>query len=178
LELIICSVVMPPFLNLVVSFGINGVTVSYTLDMVISSIILLKSYTLLRVYEHVSMWTDFKAKKTTLPFGLETDFKFAFKSDVRSNNLVVFLLVGLVFVGYLGTIVFNFERYYYEKRLDQAWYNFFKEFQNSLWLELTTILGVGFGDGYPASIPARMTTAFCCMGFLFIMAVIVKILYG
>jgi len=69
----------------------------------------------------------YDAKKTSLPFGLETDFKFAFKSDVRSNNLKVFLLSGLVLVGYFAAIVFNLELYYTEPRLvGTQWEQFFK----------------------------------------------------
>ncbi len=88
---------------------------------------MLKSYTILRVYEHVSKWTDYDAKKATLPFGLQTDFKFAFKSDVRSNNLKIFLLAGLVLVAYFSIMVFNLELYYTEPRLKGTpWEDFFK----------------------------------------------------
>lgn len=178
LELLVCSIIMPPFLNLVVSMNVNGVTVSYTLDMLISSLILLKSYTLLRVYEHVSMWTNFTAKKTTLPFGLETNYRFAFKADVRSNNLLIFLVVAVIFTSYCGTLIFNFERFYYEPRLSQTWFDFFKEYQNSLWLELNTLTGVGDGDGYAVSIPARIVGAFCCFASLFSISLIIKIMYA
>jgi hypothetical protein len=90
---------------------------------------MLKSYTLVRLYEHLSKWTDHEAKKTTLPFGLETDYIFAFKADVRSNNLKVFLLVGLVIVCYFAIIVFNLEQFYTEPRLvNTPWMEFFKQF--------------------------------------------------
>jgi hypothetical protein len=103
------------------------VEVTYFIDMIVSTFSMLKSYTILRLYEHISKWTDYDAKKTSLPFGLETDFKFAFKSDVRSNNLKVFLLSGLVLVGYFAAIVFNLELYYTEPRLvGTQWEQFFK----------------------------------------------------
>lgn len=114
IELVICSIIMPPFLNLVISGPVNGGSFAYTLDMIVSSLILLKAYTLFRVYEHISMWTNFTAKKLTLPYGLDTDYRFAFKSDVRSNNLPAYLLVAIIFVGYAGTLMFSFERFYYE----------------------------------------------------------------
>ena len=147
--------------------------------MIVSTFSMLKSYLLLRLYEHISKWTDYDAKKTSLPFGLKTDFKFAFKSDVRSNNLRVFLLSGIVLVGYFAAIVFNLELYYTEPRLvgtQQA--EFFKQFQNALWLELTTVTGVGFGDGSPASIPSRFVHIFTCMCALLSMSIVIKIVYG
>jgi hypothetical protein len=75
LELFICSMIMPPFLDspkkpLMIILNLNGVEVKYSIDMIISTFCMLKSYTILRVYEHVSKWTNYDAKKTTLPFGL------------------------------------------------------------------------------------------------------------
>jgi hypothetical protein len=169
---------MPPFINIEVPLALNGVTVVYTLDMMLSSLILLKSYLLLRVYEHVSKWTNYEAKKTTLPFGLETNYHFAFKSDVRSNNLLVFLVIGLVFVLYISTLIFNFESNYVEPRLGDKFVKFFNQYQNAVWMELTSILGVGFGDGYPASIPARFIQIFCCLAALLTLSLIIKIVYA
>jgi hypothetical protein len=183
-ELIICSIVMPPFIDtpanpIKLTLRINNVEVKYYLDMFVSTFCMLKSYTILRVYEHVSKWTDYDAKKTTLPFGLQTDFKFAFKSDVRSNNLKVFLITGLVIVCYLAIIVFNLELYYTEPRLvNTPWAEFFKQFQNAVWLELTTVTGVGMGDGYPASIPARFVHIFATSFALLSLSLVIKVVYG
>ena len=47
-----------------------------------------------------------------------------------------------------------------------------------MWLELTTVTGVGFGDGYPASIPARFIHIFSCMCALLSMSIVIKIVYG
>ena len=168
---------MPPYINLVMSGDINGGSVSYTLDMVVSSIIFLKSYTLLRVYEHVSMWTNFVAKKITFPYHLETDYRFAFKSDVRSNNLIAYLTVAIIFICYLATLIFNFERYYYESRLPSELTDFFSQYQNAVWLELLTLCGVSFGDGYPISVPGRIVGTLGCMAGVFSIALIIKITY-
>jgi hypothetical protein len=86
LELIICSLLMPPFINIEVPLQLNGVEVVYTLDMMVSSLILLKSYLLLRVYEHVSKWTNLEAKKTTLPFYISTII-FNFESNYTEPRL-------------------------------------------------------------------------------------------
>jgi hypothetical protein len=45
-------------------------------------------------------------------------------------------------------------------------------------MELTSILGVGFGDGYPASIPARFVQIFCCLAALLTLSLIIKIVYA
>lgn len=134
LELFICSIIMPPFLDspkkpLKIILNLNGVEVKYSIDMIISTFCMLKSYTILRVYEHVSKWTNYDAKKTTLPFGLQTDYRFAFKSDVRSNNLKMFLLACMILIAYFAIIVFNLELYYIEPRLKNTpWEEFFKQF--------------------------------------------------
>ena len=50
LEIIVCSIFLPPSLNLIISMTNNGGNVSYTADMIFSTLILSKSYTLLRMY--------------------------------------------------------------------------------------------------------------------------------
>ena len=43
---------------------------------------------------------------------------------------------------------------------------------------MTTVTGVGVGDGYPASIPARIVHIFSCMTALLSMSLIIKIVYA
>ena len=59
IEMLVCSVFLPPAVDFLVVATINEGEVNYTADMILTQIILLKSYTLLRVYEHISIWTNF-----------------------------------------------------------------------------------------------------------------------
>ena len=77
--------------------------------MLFSSATLFKSYTLLRIYEHTSKWTNAVAKKIANRFGLFMTYKFAIKSDEKSNNYFVLLAIAFVFIFYYGALIINFE---------------------------------------------------------------------
>ena len=47
-----------------------------------------------------------------------------------------------------------------------------------MWLELITIFGIGYGDGYPASVPGRIADTFGCMASVFSVAIIIKIMFA
>ena len=58
LELLVCSIFMPPKINEIYNGQMVAGYFSYSLDMIITTVILLKSYLLIRVYPYLSMWTD------------------------------------------------------------------------------------------------------------------------
>lgn len=181
LELLVCALFIPPFADTLIIGTINEGQIYYTLDMIMCQLIFLKSYTLLRVYEHVSMWTNFEAKRISKRMRVETDFRFAFKSDIRVNNFRGYLLGTMLIVLYLATTLYNFERYWSDESLEEDdgnWHKYFNEFQNNLFLLLTTLIGVGIGDAYPASMPGRIVTALGCIAGMFSLAIIIKAMYA
>ena len=58
-ELLICCIFLPPKVDHTYIVQFDEGKSEYTLDMIFTQIILLKSYTIVRVYEHFSMWTNF-----------------------------------------------------------------------------------------------------------------------
>ena len=109
-ELLICCVFMPPSFNGIINGEMNGGYFSYTIDMLISSVILLKSYTLLRLYEHVSMWTNTPGKIMAKALGHFTTFRFALKADIHFNNIVGYFSMFLIIMTYFAALLYNFER--------------------------------------------------------------------
>jgi hypothetical protein len=127
------------------------------------------------------MWTDFEAKKISNRHRLETDFRFAFKSDIRINNFSGYLIGAMLVILYLATMLYNFERYWSQERLEEDngnWYKYFEEFQNNFFLILTTLIGVGIGDAYPVSIPGRAVSSLACISGMFSLAIIIKAMYS
>lgn len=111
-ELIIASICLPPFVNfMTVADFVHGRDY-YSASLIFTALSLLKSYALFRIYLNGSRWTDAEAQKIAQQYGTEIDIEFAFKCDIRSNNLKVYLLVAIMIVIYLGTWIFFFERYY------------------------------------------------------------------
>jgi len=123
IEIAICSIFMPPFLEFIITFKLNGGTVSYSSDMVITCLVFLKGYTIIRTYEHSSIWTNYSAKKISNLMGIKTDEKFAFKSDVNNYNIWGLLIVSLMVLFYLAAYLFAFEKDYYNPwYLTEKWY--------------------------------------------------------
>jgi hypothetical protein len=57
LEMFICSIFMPPYVDYLFTGNMNGGEYRYYIDMFVTTFSLIKSYTLIRVYEHFSAWT-------------------------------------------------------------------------------------------------------------------------
>ena len=111
LEIFICSLFMPPFLDFIVTFKHNGGIVSYSADMIITCFVFLKGYTVTRCYEHIAIWTNYSSKKIANLLGIRTDARFAFKSDVNNYNFWGLMIVSLFALFYLAAYVFAFEKY-------------------------------------------------------------------
>ena len=110
IEIVICSIFMPPNISFIITFSLNGGTVSYSSDMIFTCLVFLKGYTVIRTYEHLSIWTDYTAKQISNLMGIKTNEKFAFKSDVNNYNLLGLLLVSIMVLFYLAAYLFAFEK--------------------------------------------------------------------
>jgi hypothetical protein len=91
----------------------------------------------------------------------------------------VYLLVAILTVIYLGTWVYFFERYYEELDMEQGgdletYYRYFNNYYNAIWLELTTVSGVGLGAAYPKSAVGRGVASFGCIASFLSLSVVIK----
>lgn len=110
IEIFICCIFIPPGLNGILTFNTNGGTISYSYDMIFTSLILFKGYLVFRVYQHISLWTDYEAKKISNRMGIHTDEIFALKSDIHDYNYVGLLLVVCALLIYIAAFLYGFER--------------------------------------------------------------------
>lgn len=143
-------------MNLIVSGPMDGGHFSYTVDMILATVILLKFYTVGRLYEHLSMWTEPKAKKVSTSKGISTTYKYAFKCDINSYNIRVISFTLLVLSIFFSAAMINYEKTYYNPRLTAAWHDFFSSYINVVYLQVISLSTVGYGtshNAFPASIP-------------------------
>ena len=101
---------MPPYMDYTFSGWMMGGEYTYTLDMIITTFTLFKSYTLVRVYEHYSIWTCKEAKIIASLNGQKTNSKFAFKSDVKNENILVLAASFIIIVFFFAFIIRNLEK--------------------------------------------------------------------
>ena len=59
--------------------------------------------------------------------------------------------------------------------MPERYYQYFDDFGLAYYLEIVTFTTVGYGDGYPASIPGRIINTLLCISGLIWIAVCVRI---
>ncbi|CDW77384.1 UNKNOWN [Stylonychia lemnae] len=179
IEIVICCVFIPPGLNGILTFNTNGGTVSYSVDMIFTSLTLFKGYLVTRVYQHISIWTNYEAKRISNRLGVQTDEIFGLKSDINNYNFMGLLLVATALIIYISAFLFGFERNYYNSELtDIHWYEFMRFYINQVWLQIETFFGVGYGEGYPATIPGRTIIIISCLGSQYLLSILVCIVFS
>eukprot|EP00347_Sterkiella_histriomuscorum_P004817 403358978 len=178
MEIMICCIFIPPGFNGILTFNTNGGTISYSYDMIFTSLILFKGYLAIRIYQHISLWTDYEAKKISNRMGIYTDEIFALKSDIHDFNYIGLLLVVVALLIYIAAFLYGFERNYYNQYLlTPAWYEFFRFYLNVLWLQVETVFRVGYGDGFPGTLPGRTIMVVTCLGGQYLTSILVGILF-
>jgi hypothetical protein len=87
-----------------------GGTYEYSVDMIVTSLMLLKLYTVVRVYEHLSTWLRQKAKIIAQKFQVKVYFLFGFKSDIKFRNVQSVAVAASLVILMFGVVIRNFEK--------------------------------------------------------------------
>ena len=153
---------MPPFVDYTIIGTMNGGNYQYSLDMLISNICLIKSYTIVRVYNHYSPWTNTRAHLISLKRNFIPNISFSFRSDLKNKNVLLLLIIFFSLAIYFGLIMRNFEKSFINPDYPAKSFNF-KWYLNGVWLEIVTVTTVGYGDGFPESLYGRSITLFTCV---------------
>ena len=110
LELVFCSIFMPPYLNYNIRGKMIGFEYNYSADMVISNFNLLKSYHAIRIYFHYSSWSNTQAHLIGMKNKYSPDFGLAMKSNMKGRNLIFLMIVLGIVVLYTGFILRSWEK--------------------------------------------------------------------
>mmetsp|Transcript_23136 Transcript_23136/g.20527 ORF Transcript_23136/g.20527 Transcript_23136/m.20527 type:complete len:350 (+) Transcript_23136:282-1331(+) len=162
LELLLCSICMPP--NVHEEFKgrmLNG-TYVYSYAQVVNIVSIFKtSYLMSRIYFHYCIWRKNENGIAAKSQNLKIDLRFSLKAELKYHPITVVVICALTTVFYIGFAIRNLEIGF---EPDDGESFQFQYVANSLWLTIVTMTTVGYGDMYPQT---HMGRAFAVCSFIF-----------
>ena len=127
----------------------RGGTYTYSLNDFVSIISFAKSYTIIRLYYHYSLFPT----SVNVPL-------FPFKCELRYRPFSTLLLILIITLFYIGIFIKTVEISYVSQ--DGIQFDFDYLF-NALWLVIITMTTVGYGDIYPQTHFGRFFGVISCL---------------
>ncbi|OMJ84588.1 hypothetical protein SteCoe_14262 [Stentor coeruleus] len=167
-ELIICSVFLPPHINLSFSGEMLGNNYLYHIGEIILIFMLLRIYLVLRLYEHFSKWTSSKAKNICRSYSTVSNAYFAIKCDLKERPFITIFTFFTILIITLGIAVMVAERSVAASRnLDMG------QLTNNEWLIFVTMGTIGYGDIFPVTHHGRLFCIVACIGGMILVSALI-----
>ena len=169
LELFVCSIFLPPYISTTFSGQMLNGTYTYSLGQITLTIMLLRTYLIVRLYEHYSKWTNSKAQNICTKYSAIPDFVFALKSDLKVKPFITIGVTMTSLIIVLGIAVMMAEMTFNSGlRMDQL--------TNNEWMIVITMATVGYGDFYPSTHQGRFFCIIACVsGMILVSGMIVAL---
>ena len=157
LELLVCIIFMPPYIDASIEGEMQEGTYMYSLDGILLLLTMCKSYLLFRVYNGLSCISLNQHNKTFYQhFKYQANYLFTLRSDIKYIPFIIITFVFLAIDMYGGLFLLYSERSYIpsegsllytsmRKKIAES----FKSLADPLWLGITSIIAVGYGDLFP-----------------------------
>ena len=164
----------PPYINKTI-VGTRGTTIYvYSMNSLFLTFGLLKIHNIFNVIVYISKY-DYHISKTICKSNkIQPGIRFVIKSEINKRPILLFGSIFLIFCFLICFLIRNFENLAADSvvGLDGVkGINDLNTFMNNLWMVLTTITKIGFGDCYPRTDIGRLLTfliflfGMFCLGF-------------
>ena len=157
LEILLCLIYLPPYINLVFTGEFQNTYWSYSLNSIISLTIMLKVYFLLKLMSKTSRWTTDSASTICRKYHVRTGLVFAIKCDIKKRPfLVLGIMMGFVILVCsftIRTFEFGVKEFTDTKFIGN---NPFQNLNNCVYFIFFTMTTVGYGDFVPKSLLGRI----------------------
>jgi hypothetical protein len=173
-EMLVCIVFYPPFLNFVISGDMLGLLYVYNLNSIISVIVMTKLYVSLRVITYTSRWNSETAIAICNKYRVKSGLQFTVKAEMKKRPSIILTFLLLISLGLLGFTLRTFE-YGIINPTSHALKgnNDLSYLANCFWLIIITMTTVGFGDYFPRSHLGRFVGVIACIVGMLLLSLIV-----
>lgn len=142
---------------------ILGTRVTYSLDMILFALSLLRLYVILKIMRIWNPYTNSRSQKISEFFGNKEIWFFLYRTNLKRYGFITvsFIMVIILFVfGYIFKIFENYQQFEYLSSFGRIW--------NCLWFLLQTMTTIGFGDYVPDTLIGRVIAIFLCFAGIFL----------
>ena len=156
---IIVHLIQPyPYLSCNFSLEILGYDVTYSLDMILFSLSIIRLYVIFKIIKVYNLYTNSRSQKINLFFGNNNIWTFLYRTNLKSNSFITLALIFSILV-LAGSYIFKvFENYQLDENSSD-----FGNFFNCLWFIAQTNVNLGYGDYVPDTLVGRIIAGVVCM---------------
>ena len=149
---------------------ILGKMITYSINMILFLICMLRLYTLIKTINYWNYYSSDKATRLLKFFNNKYISLFVYKVIIIKNSYfaILFLFIGVL---YIFALIFKVLENTDAKDIYE-----FGNFYNCLWYLVSTMTGTGYGDFYPKSLIGRIIGVLCCIIGIFLLSLVVATL--
>lgn len=153
IEMLIMGIFCPPFLDYEFSGTMLNGTYTYSIEIIISILTMLRILQIVRIYSYFSIWLSPEAFELGKKIHVSPNLLFSLKSDLKFQpQLVLVPTIGMITL-IMGYAVRNLERSYVSDTKSSLDFDYLT---NGFWLAIVTMCTIGYGDGYPSTHLGRL----------------------
>lgn len=148
LEMIVMGLFCPPYFDYTFSGDMLNGHYTYSIEIIISIISMLRITQVVRIYSYFSIWMSSEAYDLGKKLNVAPTLWFSLKSDLKFQpQLVLVPTIGMIAL-IMGYAVRNLERPYISDSKSSLDFDYLT---NGFWLAIVTMCTIGYGDGYPST---------------------------
>ena len=155
-EIVLLSIVSPPYINTYISGKFLGIKFIFTLNSFLSTLSVFKLYIIFQTYALFSKWTNEDNLPICKRYGISPGVRFSIRSAFKRNPFQIIIYSIFLIMTYLIFILNFFEIGVFIGNVNDGFLKYTESIGTSYWIIAETCVTLGYGEVTPKSIIARV----------------------